>query len=818
MKRINLKKCISVITALLVLSTNVSFAQESAIDSKYPYALSQCISLGIFKGDSDGIRPDSVITRAEAVTTVLRILSLENTAKSNAGQTPFRDVKKDHWAAGQINTAFIRGIIGGKANDIFDPSGNVTRFQLIKMLVCALGYETEALSGGEGYPKDYLNFAKKLGLIDEIPAFDEDITRRDAAQLLYDALYIPFVDELTGQKEELAERFGVAGKQEDQKTRIGTTYYLSPDGDDEASGSEETPWKTLSVATKRLAAGDTLILEDGTYYESNIVLFRNGGREDAPITVTSRNMHGAKIIFRENLRAQRKMETGRGQDYIIIQNLEMTQEAISNGDTNDIFIAIYGNYNSVLYNKIYYGYEEGIKSHATKGLRVIGNEVDDMVHEAFDAVNIEDAVIANNRFTDWGRVGIMVKGGSRNIKINNNYVEVTDHKKDTYMPAQGIGIGGSTDNHSGLGTSYGIHEGYNYAVWNNIVYSPVPGILGSGLCFSGSKDCIAFNNVVYGAGNGMLMYYPSGIRNGWEWDPEVVNPVLYNNIFAECTENGYKMEYKPHNLISDYNLFYKTRTAPVEKHSIYEDPKFMEPGKDFRLREDSPARDAGRTMEISIPGYYGEPMYLDLRDYAGNERKDKWSMGAYVFGAMSAKQAVGGNVYGMLMVDGFDYSNTGDWNNLSGEWEISDGILRMTNKNKGRSMLQYTGGLTWSNYTVEADVQVTDSSDKERCSGILFRGDLEFKNVYAFRFKRNNALELCKWEEGSFASIKIWDYTTIPDEVYRMKVSANGNKLTFYINDELIDTVEDTSFLRGTVGLYAYYAPIKIDNILVTAN
>lgn len=812
-----LKKCISLLLAVFLLCTNVCFAAETS-EGSYHYALSQCVSLGILEGDGEGIRPEAVITRAEAVTAVLRILSLEDVAKTNAGKTAFRDVAADHWASGYINTAFIRGIVNGKTENIFEPSGSVTRFQLIKMLVCALGYEETAISSGSGYPAAYLSFAKDIGLIDEVPSFDEAITRGDAAQLLYDALYIPFVDELSGQMEELAARFGVSGKQEDPATRIGTTYYLSPEGNDDASGDEENPWKTLSVATKRLAAGDTLILEDGTYYESSIVLFLNGGREDAPITVTSRNMHGAKIIFRENLRAQRKIETGRGQDYITIQNLEMTQEAISNGDTNDIFIAIYGNYNSVLYNKIYYGYEEGIKSHGTKGMRVIGNEVDDMVHEAFDAVNVEDAVIANNRFTDWGRVGIMIKGGSRNIKINSNYIEVADHKKDTYMPSEGIGIGGSTDNHSGLGSSYGIYEGYNYAVWNNIVYCPVPDLLNIGLCFSGSKDCIAFNNVVYGVKNGMATYYPEGIRNGWEWDPEVVNPVLYNNIFAECSENAYRMNDKPHNLVSDYNVFYKTNTAPIEPHSIYSDPKFMNVGTDFRLREDSPARDSGRTMETSITGYYGEPMYLDLRDYAGNERKNNWSMGAYIFGAMSSKQAAGGIVYGTLMVDGFDYANTDDWDIQSGEWEIADGILKMTNKDKGRSMIQYTGGLTWSNYTFEADVQVTDSSDKERCSGILFRGDLDFQNVYAFRFNRNNSLELCKWEEGAFASIKKWDYETIPDEVYRMKVSANGSNLALYVNDVLIDTVEDTSFFRGTVGLYAYYAPVKMDNVLVTAN
>ena len=175
-------------------------------------------------------------------------------------------------------------------------------------------------------------------------------------------------------------------------------------------------------------------------------------------------------------------------------------------------------------------------------------------------------------------------------------------------------------------------------------------------------------------------------------------------------------------------------------------------------------------------------------------------------------------MYGRLLQDGFDYDNAENWVVTSGNWKIENGLLNMTNKDTGRSMIRYAGGLNWMDYAFEADVQVTDSSDKERDSGILFRGDSELKNVYAFRFNRNDKIELCKWTDGSFSSIKMWDYETIPGEFYKMKVSADGNELSLYINDELIEKVTDTSFPLGTVGLYAYYAQIGIDNVLVTSN
>lgn len=808
-------KIVSALTALILICTNVC-AEDNAAAADYDYCLSQCLSLGILQGDDDGIRPYSKITRAEIITAIMRAFSLEEAAKSNIGVTAFKDVPKTHWASGYINTGFIRGIISGEGGEMFCPDESVTRFQAIKMLVCALGYDRTALQSN--YPYAYLKCASEIGLITSENETDEKLTRAAAAELLYSALFIPVLDKTSGKQDSLSIRFGVEGKRENPENRTGKTYYMSPEGDDGATGLEEAPWKTLSAAVRRLNAGDTLILEDGIYYENTPVRFLNGGRKDAPIVVTARNRHGAKIVFGENLCNERKIMNDYGQDYVVVQNLEMTQEKRSTSNTNDIFIAMYGDYNSVLYNKIYYGYEEGIKSHGTKGLTVRGNEVYDTVHESFDAVNVEDLVLADNKFVDWGRVGIMVKGGSRNVKIYNNYVEAAKEKKDTYMPAMAIGIGGSTDNHSGFGIKRGMHEAYNYAVYNNIVYCPEKNILSVGLSFCGAKDCTAFNNVVYGAKNAASIEYPQGIRNGWEWDPEVVNPVLYNNIFAECSENAYSIKYKPHNMVSDYNLFYKTRTAPVEKHSIYKNPKFVNPGTDFRLLPDSPARETGRTMETSITGFYGEPMFLDLKDYSGNVREGKWSMGAYAFGAVTAKQQDGMNLYGRLLQDGFDYDNSENWVVMSGSWKIADGVLGMTNKNTGRSMVRYAGGLNWTDYTFEADVQTADSSDKERDSGILFRGDGELKNVYAFRFNRNNKIELCKWTDGVFASIKTWDYETIPGEFYNMKVSANKDEFALYVNGEYIDTVTDTSFARGTVGLYAYYAQIGIDNVLVTSN
>lgn len=47
----------------------------------------------------------------------------------------------------------------------------------------------------------------------------------------------------------------------------GTTYYVSPSGNDAAAGTISSPWRTLGGSLPRLAPGDTLIVRGGTYAE-----------------------------------------------------------------------------------------------------------------------------------------------------------------------------------------------------------------------------------------------------------------------------------------------------------------------------------------------------------------------------------------------------------------------------------------------------------------------------------------------------------------------------------------------------------------------
>lgn len=63
----------------------------------------------------------------------------------------------------------------------------------------------------------------------------------------------------------------------------GRTLYVSPAGSDEAAGSSERPWKSLTRAARDLKPGDVLYLKGGTYYEH--VAVTASGTVEKPITI-----------------------------------------------------------------------------------------------------------------------------------------------------------------------------------------------------------------------------------------------------------------------------------------------------------------------------------------------------------------------------------------------------------------------------------------------------------------------------------------------------------------------------------------------------
>jgi hypothetical protein len=161
----------------LLLSSITVYAAQSAtpIDERI-FTLQ---SLGII----NDFEADKKVTRLEAVTAIVKML-VDNTPDLYEGDIGFSDVADDHPEAGYVYYGKQLGIIAGVYNSIFEPMGNITHMQMIKMAVAALGYGAMAEDEG-GYPEGYISVAVKYNLVRNMSGlYEEEATMQDMVYLL----------------------------------------------------------------------------------------------------------------------------------------------------------------------------------------------------------------------------------------------------------------------------------------------------------------------------------------------------------------------------------------------------------------------------------------------------------------------------------------------------------------------------------------------------------------------------------------------------------------------------------------------------------
>ncbi len=142
----------------------------------------------ILSGYDDGtFKPDKNITRAEASKILANSLGFEDDYEGE--ELPFTDVPKDQWFYKYVAYAYEKEIINGMSPKEFWPQDNVTYEQFVKMVVCAIGEEYEALErGGTNWYTGYLELAEEKGLLEGVTVrVKEKATRGDCAKILYNA-------------------------------------------------------------------------------------------------------------------------------------------------------------------------------------------------------------------------------------------------------------------------------------------------------------------------------------------------------------------------------------------------------------------------------------------------------------------------------------------------------------------------------------------------------------------------------------------------------------------------------------------------------
>lgn len=196
--------------------------------------------LGVMEGYGDNaFCPDKLLTRAESAQMICGMLN----AAPIGGRGMFRDVPASYWGCAPIETLAALGIVNGAENGNFYPENHVTGTELVKMLVCALGYEEIARQKG-GYPSGYLQMGGMLGLNTGQMNLSAKLTRAQAAELLVDALLAA-----------PAENVGVRDGNIQMEARRGNTLLQSSFDVTRAKGRVTAVGETDLVTGSALAAG-----------------------------------------------------------------------------------------------------------------------------------------------------------------------------------------------------------------------------------------------------------------------------------------------------------------------------------------------------------------------------------------------------------------------------------------------------------------------------------------------------------------------------------------------------------------------------------
>lgn len=166
-----MKKILSIILICLQLLTITAFADGIQLTDAQKEDL---YNLGIMTGDENGdLRLYDNITRAEAAKMIC--------------------------VAGNIN---LPSNTGEKINGNFNPENNVTNEEIVKMIVCLLGYG-EMAEQQSGYPAGYTATASRIGITSNLNLKTKTpATRNDVAIMISNALDTPIMVEKSEGEEE----------------------------------------------------------------------------------------------------------------------------------------------------------------------------------------------------------------------------------------------------------------------------------------------------------------------------------------------------------------------------------------------------------------------------------------------------------------------------------------------------------------------------------------------------------------------------------------------------------------------------------------
>jgi len=428
--------------------------------------------------------------------------------------------------------------------------------------------------------------------------------------------------------------------------QTGSVYYVATDGNDNDSGTEFNPWRTINRAVAQVGPGDTVYVRGGVYNER--VNFDNGNSGNALDGYITYSSYPGEIAILDGSSVggwgggfmSGLVSNTRSVSYIVIKDFEIRNypesgiilEAVNGIGAHHIII-------------------DGVETHHNDnaGIYVVGGIGSATTHH----IEIRNCHAHHNLGDDHG------------IKFNGDDDGVLnrEHVHDSIVE----NCIANDNHHQGIYSSTG---NYNIIFRNNMAYNNGWAGIGAHEMWDSTYE----NNVVYNNGYGDSEYMPDCIV---VYDSR--NMIIQHNTVADCP---YGINIEGSNNIARNNIFYNNRNGVHTNqatfdynlwyggvysgrgtHSITADPQFVNPLiRDYHLQSSSSAIDAGAPIGVDT-------------DYEGNARPQAggYDIGAYEYGSGTPLPSPRDTI--PPVVNSFNLQPLTTDSSITATWQVSDDVL-----------------------------------------------------------------------------------------------------------------------------------------------
>ena len=427
-----MKKLLAMVLALvmtlsLAVSANAAFKDEKDISDEYAEAVAVLNGMGVFKGyEDETFKPEGKITRAEVATIIYRIYTADVAKNDKSGlyatYNKFSDMAGAGWAAGYIGYCANAELVKGYPNGTFQPSGNVTGYEVLAMILRAVGYDKNGEFTGADWALNVAKYAEQAGVLKNIKGVDLNApaTRELVAEMLFrgiaDAATVTYTPAFGYQTEKV---------QKLDKVTLGSKNFELKKDDTTAdkfgrptitwtynTGDEETVIAVKPLATYTEPAKNCDIYADSGLKKDKVLdVYTNSEKKDGTYTVAD-NKNDASVTEQGRLTEIYKDRVVNVDTYLA----EITKTVAEKTDAKGHVTKAY-----VLVDKDVYGYEG--KTLDNKFVTKDEYKVDDLVLITVADGEIQSMVKAENK-------GAVLTGVLGNRKTIDDIQKVTALDKE----------------------------------------------------------------------------------------------------------------------------------------------------------------------------------------------------------------------------------------------------------------------------------------------------------------------------------------------------------------------------------------------------